>query len=76
MKLLHDNIYIELIEKENKFGIKDDSLSWKAKVMNVGPDVALVDVDDIVYLSKYEGVPYKDGYIVKEHVILGKQDEN
>jgi len=69
--MLNNNILIEEYKEEEKFGISMEHTSVKAKVLDVGPEVNDVKVDDIVYMSKYSGLPYKDLRIVTEYDILG-----
>jgi co-chaperonin GroES (HSP10) len=76
LKLLRNNILIKEFEEEEKFGIKSDNLSVKAEVYGIGPDVDDIDTGDIVYLSKYSGVPYGEYRIVKPHEILGVENED
>jgi co-chaperonin GroES (HSP10) len=76
LKLLRNNILIREFEEEEKFGIKSDNLSVKAEVCGIGPDVDDIDTGDIVYLSKYSGVPYGEYRIVKPHEILGVENED
>ena len=73
LQLLNGNILIKEEIPEEKFGIKSESLSVKAEIMGVGPDVYDVKIGDIVYMSKYSGLPYKDMRIVQEHDILVKE---
>jgi co-chaperonin GroES (HSP10) len=75
LQLLHDNILILEDKEEDKFGIKSDSLSVRAEVYGVGPDVTDIEVGNIIYLSKYSGLPYKEYRIVQEHEILGVESE-
>ncbi len=74
LKLLNDYILIKEFEEEEKFGIKTESLSVKAEVHGIGPDVTDIDVGDIVYLSKYSGKPYNDMRIIKPYEVLGKEE--
>ncbi len=73
LKLLHDNILILEENDTGKFGIKSDSLSVKAEVMSIGPDVINIEVGDIIYLSKYSGIPYNECRIVTQYDILLKE---
>jgi len=74
IRMLKDYILIREIPDEDKFGIKSDLLSVRAKVIHIGPDVSGINVDDIVYLSKYSGIEYEDMRIVKPHEVLGYED--
>ena len=73
LKMLNDNILIKEFKEEEKFGIKSEHLSVKAKVYGIGPDVVDIQVNDIIYMSKYTGMPYKEYRIVQEYDILGKE---
>ena len=73
LQLLNGNILIKEDIPEGKFGIKSESMSVKAEIMGVGPDVTDINVGDIVYMSKYSGLPYKDMRIVQEHDILVRE---
>jgi len=75
LKLLRDNILIKEFKEKEKFGIKSDNLSVKAKVYSIGPDVDNIGTGDIVYLSKYSGIPYGEYRMVKPHEILGVENE-
>lgn len=71
---LHANILVEEIKEENKFGIPSESMSFKAKVLKVGPMVPKeVKVDDVVYLSNYCGTKYGDLLIIQPHDVMGKE---
>ncbi len=71
---LHDNIVIEEVKKEEKFGIKNDDLSITAKVISIGPMVQHVYVGDTVYLSINVGIKFNDMLVVKPYDILGRDD--
>jgi co-chaperonin GroES (HSP10) len=72
--MLNGNILIKEEKVDNKFGIDMERVSVKAEVMGIGPGVTDIIVGDIVYMSKYTGLPYKDMRIVQEYDILGKED--
>ena len=71
--MLNENILIKEIPDEDKFGIKSDNLSVKAEIINIGPDVTEIAIGDIVYLSRYSGIPYKAYRIVELFEVLGKE---
>ena len=74
LQMLNGNILIKEEKVKNMFNIDMERVSVKAEVMGIGPDVNDINVGDIVYMSKYTGIPYKDLRIVQEHDILGKED--
>ncbi len=69
---LHDNIVVEEIKKEEKFGIQNDELSTKAKVISIGPMVQHIYIGDIIYMSINTGIKVNDTLVVKPYEILGK----
>jgi len=71
--MLNNNILIEEYDTTNKFNIDMERLSVKADIIAIGPDVTEVAIGDIVYLSKYSGIPYKEYRIVQPYDILGKE---
>ena len=71
-KPLHDNILVDPIKIDNKFGIEGDELSFRATVISCGEYVTHIYPGDIVYLSKYAGTKYNDMFIVTPMDILGK----
>ena len=73
LQMLNGNILVKEIPEIEKFGIKSENLSVKATVEGTGPDVVDIKVGDIVYMSKYTGLPYKEFRIVQEYDILGKE---
>jgi len=73
LQMLNGNILVKEIPEIEKFGIKSENLSVKATVEGIGPDVVDIKVGDIVYMSKYTGLPYKEFRIVQEYDILGKE---
>jgi hypothetical protein len=74
IKLLKNNILIKEHIPEEKFGIKSEDLSVKATVISTGPDVTEVCEGDVIYISKYEGIPYEDMKLITPMVILGKEE--
>ena len=73
LTMLNDNILVEEYDVPNKFGIDMSTLSVKAEVIGIGPEVTEVAIGDIVYMSQYSGIPYKEYRIVQAHNIVGKE---
>jgi len=71
--MLNDNILIEEYDVPEKFGIDMSTLSVKAEVIGIGPEVTEVAIGDIVYMSQYSGIPYKEYRIVQAYNIVGKE---
>ena len=74
LQMLNGNILIKEEKVKNMFNIDMERVSVKAEVIGIGPDVNEVSIGDIVYMSKYTGIPYKEFRIVQSFDILGKED--
>ena len=72
LKMLNDNVLIKEQKKEENIITNYNEKYVVADVIEVGPECTEVEQGDIVYLSRYSGIPYKDMEIVGEYEIVGK----